>query len=382
VGAFQYYDRVTDDARMTLATIRSAYAHGALALNYAEVQALLKSQGRVSGLAVRDRTSGETFDVHAKVVVNATGAWNDAIRLLDGEESPRTVRPNKGIHVIVPRTRLRLCNAVDFAALGVKRTLYAIPWRHTAIVGTTDTDYSGDLDQVCAEKDEVEMILTSLNHAFKDAALRLDDVLSTYAGVRPLVAADKQSAYRMSREHRLSLSGSGLISITGGKFTTHRAMAKEVVDLAAAQLDVRLPCRTDRVPLDERIASAQDAASLAAELPAGVAQHLVSTYGSRCADVWQAASGDKYLQRPVVAGLPNIWAEVPYAVEHEMALTLNDVMIRRMHLIHEDKAQGLADAPAIAAFMGKLLDWTPERISKELAAYEHEVALTRHFREG
>src|SRR5438034_6898548 len=147
VGAFQYYDRAVDDARMTLATVRSTYAHGALALNYAEVQALLKSQGRVSGLAVRDRMSGEAFDIHAKVVVNATGAWNDAIRLLDGEEAPRTVRPNKGIHVIVPRARLRLCNAVDFAARGVKRTLYAIPWRTTVIVGTTDTDYGGDIDQ-------------------------------------------------------------------------------------------------------------------------------------------------------------------------------------------------------------------------------------------
>ena len=387
-GAVRYYERAVDDARLTLSTILAACRRGAVALNYAEVQGLMISQGRVAGVGVRDRLSGETFEVKSALVVNATGAWNDAIRTLDEVGLRPSVRPNKGIHVIVPRARLPIHGAVDFASAGDghKRTMYAVPWRHTTILGTTDTDYEGDLDNVCAQKEEVDWILESVNRSFADASLSHADILSTYAGLRPLVRSDTQAAYRMSREHHISVSHSGLISIAGGKLTTHRAMAKDVVDLVATQLQRPSLCRTDQLPLDAGVASPKDvtalvdsARSAATGLDDDVIQHLISAYGSQCLSILQLAERDKILKQRVVNDLPYLWAEVPFAVEHEMACTLNDVMIRRMHFIHEDQQQGLAHATQIAAVMGQSLHWDIEEITQQVKAYERQVALTRKF---
>ncbi|HLB45989.1 MAG TPA: glycerol-3-phosphate dehydrogenase/oxidase [Anaerolineales bacterium] len=386
VGAVRYYERATDDARLTLSTILSAGHSGAVALNYAEVQGLLKFQGRVAGVGARDQLSGETFEVKSALVVNATGAWTDAVKSLDEAGLAPSVRPNKGIHVIVPRARLPLHGAVDFPAAGGKRTLYAVPWRHTCIIGTTDTDYAGDLDDVYAQKDEVEGILESANRAFTDAHLRAADVISTYAGLRPLVRSHTRAAYRATREHQISASPSGLISIAGGKLTTHRAMAKEVVDLASAHLQRATHCRTDRLPLDPDVASLQaisalvdSAHSAATDLDDEVIQHLVSAYGSQCWQVLQLANQDQSLKRRIVDDLPYLYAEVPYAAHSEMARTLNDVMIRRMHIIHEDKQQGLAHAAHIAALMGRYLGWDADEIARQVNAYRQQVALTRKF---
>ncbi len=386
VGAVRYWERATDDARLTLGTIRSAGQHGALALNYAEAQSLLKSQGRVAGVSVCDRLSGETFEVRAAAVVNATGAWNDAIKSLDEDGAAPSVRPNKGIHVIVPRARLPLNAAVDFPAAGGKRTMYAVPWRHTSIIGTTDTDYTGDLDNVCAEKDEVDWILESVNHAFVGDPLNRADILSTYAGLRPLVQSEARAAYNATREHQVSISRSGLISIAGGKLTTHRAMAKDVVDAVSAQLQRSTHCRTDQTPLDPDIVSPGNVAALvdsarsaATDLDGEVLQHLVSTYGSQCWRVLQLASEDQNLKRRIVDGLPYLYAEVLYVVNHEMACTLNDVLIRRTHIIHEDQQQGLAHAAHVAEWMGRHLAWSADEITRQINAYRQQVALTRKF---
>jgi glycerol-3-phosphate dehydrogenase len=386
VGAVRYYERRADDARLTLTTILSAGRQGALTLNYAEVQGLLKSQGRVVGVAVRDLLAGTTFEVRARVVVAAAGVWNDAVRRLDETGLAPSVRPNKGIHVIVPHARLPLRAAVDFPALGGKRTMYAVPWRHTCLIGTTDTDYEGDLDAAHALPDEVEWILASANQGFEGVNLTRADVISTYAGLRPLVSSHIAAAYRAPREHHITVAKSGLISIAGDKLTTHRAMAQDVVDLAVDRLGHRAPCRTGRIPLDADAATPQAVAALeagvrsaASVLGDDVVQHLVSTYGSDAWHVLRLCAEQPALKRPIVSGLHYSYAEVVHAVKHEMAGALTDVMIRRLRLIHEDPQQGLGLAADIAACMAPHLDWSAGDISQQIEMYRQEVALTRQF---
>jgi glycerol-3-phosphate dehydrogenase len=389
VGAMRYHEQITDDARLTLATIRSAWQQGAVALNYAEVQGLLKRQGRIVGATIYDRLSGSTVEVQAKAVVNATGPWNDTLRRLDEADPTPTVRPNKGIHLVVPRAQLPIRHAVDFPAEGGHRTMYAVPWHHTCLVGTTDTDYSGDLDQIHAAADEVDWILASVNRAFPAVKLQRGDIISTFAGARPLVSSGAGKAYRASREHQITTSRSGLLSIVGGKLTTHRAMAKEVVDLVAGQLQHTAACTTDRTPLDARLVTANDVATwvehahaAAVNLDDESIQHLVTTYGAQSLSILELAHQQPVLQRRIAPALPYLYAEIPYAIHHEMTCTLSDLLVRRMHLIHEDRTQGLAHAEGIAQLMAQELQWNTDEIAAQVTAYRQEVALTRQFEAG
>lgn len=385
-SAMRYWERAMDDARMTLSTILSASEQGALALNHAEVIGFLKLQGQVVGVTVRDQVSGDEFEIKASYVINAGGPWNDVIRNLDQAGLTPSVRPNKGIHVIVPYTRLPIKGVMNFRAVRSKRMLYTVPWRHTTFIGTTDTDYHDDLDAVYAEQDEVAWLLDSVNNAFIDVNLTQADVISTYAGLRPLVEAQSSTGYRATREHHISVSPSGLISIAGGKFTTHRAMARDVVDLVAAQLKTGQPCRTAQLPLDSELATLRAVKSLiekvraaSADLDEDVAQHLVATYGSRSLSLLATIGQAKTLGRRIVDGLPYLSAEILYAVNDERACTLNDVMIRRTRLMHELPQQGLDVAEAIAAEMKPLLGWTDAQVAQQLTAYRNQVALTRRF---
>jgi len=386
VGAMRYHEQVADDARLTPATILAARQQGAVVLNYAEVQALLKVQGQITGVTVCDRLSNTAFEIQARRVVNATGPWSDALRTLDESGSTPTVRPNKGIHLVVSRAQLPIHQAVDFPALGGHRTMYAVPWRHTCIVGTTDTDTTGDLDQLHAQKDEVDWILGSVNWAFTDAHLQNTDILSTFAGAKPLVSNGTSTAYRASREHQITTSSSGLISIAGGKLTTHRVMAKAVVDLVAGQLQGTSACRTAHTPLDPQLPTAEAVATLverahaaATDLGSEIIQHLVTTYGIQCLAVLALAHQQPTLCRRIAPDLPYLYAEVLYAMQHEMACTLTDIMVRRMHLIHEEKAQGLTQTESIAQVMAQELQWDAAEIATQVAAYQQEVALTRKF---
>jgi len=328
--------------------------------------------------------TGARFEVHASVVIAAAGVWNDRLRALDQAGLPPTVRPNKGIHVIVPRARLPLRAAVDFPAVGAKRTMYAVPWGLTCLLGTTDTDYSGDFETVHALPDEVDWVLASANRGFSGVNLSRADVVSTYAGLRPLAHGQAVAAYRAPREHQISQTPAGLISIAGGKLTTHRAMAKDVVDVVAAQLGQRAACRTDRAPLDEGAADAPAVTRLQAELRAApvdeaLAQRLALTYGSAAGQILRLCAEQPSLNRPIVAGLPYLYAEVAHAVQQDMAQALTDVMIRRMRLIHEDAQQGLGVAADIAACLAPYLGWSSDEASRQVQVYRQQVELTRQF---
>jgi glycerol-3-phosphate dehydrogenase len=382
ITAVRYYEAVADDARLTLATILAAERLGALVLNYVTVEALLKVAGHVAGAAVRDALTGHTFEVQARVVVNATGPWNPLVQKLDRPGAKATMHPSKGIHLIVPRERLWLNDAVIFRATDRSRDMYALPWRHTTIIGTTDTDYAGDLDEIYATGDEVRRVLDSTRRTFPSARLTEADLLSTFAGVRPLVEQAGLGAYRMSREHRVSQSESGLLSITGGKLTTHRPMARDTVEAAARQLGhdagfnraaVR---RSERLPLEE----AAIPAAGSERLPPDDLAHLQSAYGARWGDVAALALRVPGLAARINPALPYLKAEIAFGIQHEMALTLNDLLLRRMHFIHEAPNQGLDDAQSIAAAMAGLLGWPPAETARQVQAYEHQVALTRRYR--
>ncbi|MGH7569013.1 MAG: glycerol-3-phosphate dehydrogenase/oxidase [Gemmatimonadales bacterium] len=383
-GAALYYDAQTDDARLVLATMRGAAQAGALVASYAEVTGLLKPDGQVRGAVVRDRLTGQSVHVRALVVVNATGPWVDRLARLDRPDASPLLRPTKGAHVAVPRRRIGHTHAVTLTSPLDGRVMFVLPWGELSYIGTTDTDDASSPDDVRTSGADVIYLLRSANAYFPQARLMPSDVVSTWAGLRPLLAPDRQlSASAISREHRVVESPGGLITIAGGKLTTYRVMARDVADRVAERLH-RLDGRpvgrrppTDRLPLpggetaDLEVLFEAARARGAAER---TARHLVASYGSEAAAVLNLVDRDRSLGKPIVpagasGGRPEIWAEVVHAVEREMALRLEDVLIRRLHLFHEDGRNGTEVAAAVASRMAELLGWDHARREEEVADY-------------
>ncbi|HEY6093095.1 MAG TPA: glycerol-3-phosphate dehydrogenase/oxidase [Gemmatimonadales bacterium] len=382
VGAALYYDAQVDDARLVLATLRSAMAAGALAVNYVEATALLKPDGRVRGAAVRDVLTGETATIRAHVVVNATGPWSDDVRRLDDPTASPLLRPTKGVHVTVQRRRIGNEHAITLLSQLDGRVMFVLPWNDLAYVGTTDTDADATPDALRVNAADVTYLLRSANAAFPDAHLTTNDVVSAWVGLRPLLRQDHASPSDVSREHRIVESEQGMLSIAGGKLTTYRVMARDVVDRVAARLRAldgrRLAGRpaTDRLPLVGGEAAELDVlleAARARGAPEATARHLVASYGSEAAAILNLVDRDRTLGQPIVAGRPEIWAEVTHAVEREMAVRVQDVMIRRLHLYYElpDRAQKVI--PRVAAQMKQLLGWDDAREAEELRDYAQIV---------
>jgi len=391
-AAYYHYDYLADDARLTLATIQSAHQHGALIANHAKVCGLLKVGGRVSGVEVVDRVTGERFTARARVTVNATGVWADQIRRMDDSAAEEMIRVNRGSHLVLPRNKLEIRGAVAFTSADGRRAMYAVPWKHTCIVGTTDIDHPGDLDQVYAMPTEIESMLEAVNHAFPDARLTQKDIISTFAGLRPLVGSGEIAAYQASRDHQIVESDAGLVTISGGKLTTYRRMAEDLVDFVSKKLEdesgvmIHESCKTDRVPLAESAFEADSVVNGLTErypqLERQVLEHVALTYGPASADLLATAEDDAELGTRIVPGLPYIRAEVPYAIQNEMAITLSDWMIRRAHIMHEDEEQGLGCASEVAAMMAPYLEWDAVEIERQVQEYHEQVKLSQRYREG
>lgn len=378
-GAALYYDAQTDDARLVLATIRSAWRAGALVASYTEVTSLLKPDGRVRGAVVRDVLTGESRTIRALVVVNAAGPWADALRQLDDPSAAPLLRLTKGAHVAVARRRIGNEHAVTLLSPIDGRVIFVLPWGELSYVGTTDTDADSSPDAVRVTAADVTYLLRSANAAFPDAHLAPNDVVSVWAGLRPLLRQDDHAnPSQVSREHRVVESAQGLITIAGGKLTTYRVMARDVVDRVAARLHeldgrpVAPRPPTDRLPLPGGEAAELDVlveAARARGVPEATARHLVASYGSEAAAIVNLVERDRDLGEPMVAGRPEIWAEVTYAVEREMALRVQDVLVRRLHLFHETRDQATALVTPVATRMKKLLGWDESREAEELRDY-------------
>ncbi|GIW52890.1 MAG: glycerol-3-phosphate dehydrogenase [Gemmatimonadales bacterium] len=387
-GGARYFDAQCDDARLVLANARSAHYYGALVANYVEATEFLTAGGKICGVRAVDRMTGREFTIRALAVVNATGPWSD--RVGSGSRAP-LLRPTKGAHVVVRRDRLGNREAVVMISPIDGRVMFILPWGELSYIGTTDTDCGESPDEVRATAADVIYLLRSANAYYPAARLSLRDVLSTWAGLRPLLRSnDQRNPSQVTREHKVVESPDGLVTVAGGKLTTYRLMAAEAVDLVARrlhQLDGRpIPKRapTDREPLPG--GEARDLGVIAREIEeqgfsSQAAAYLVGQYGTEAMAVVRLARSDKTLNRPVVPGHPAILAELFHAIDREMALTLCDLLIRRTHVFYETDDHAVAAAPVLVDLVGEVLRWDAQRKAAELAAYLHEVERTLAFRE-
>jgi glycerol-3-phosphate dehydrogenase len=385
-GGALYYDAQTDDARLVLATMRSAHRHGATCLSYVRVTSLEKADGLVRGAQLEDAFTGDRLSVKAHVVVNATGPWSDAMRRLDEPTAEPLLRLTKGAHIAVPQRRIGNTGAVTLLSPIDGRVMFVLPWGEVTIVGTTDTDEVVAPDDVAATEQDVLYLVRSANAVFPNARLGMDDVIAAWAGLRPLLKGGGESTATVPREHRIVESASGLVTIAGGKLTTYRVMAAQTVDVVARRLralDGRpLPPRasTGREPLPG--GEVRDLDALTEELVQEglgpeVARHLVLSYGTEARAVANLMAADRSLAGPLIPDGPWRLAEVVYQARREMALTVSDVLVRRSHAFHLRADQAVSAAPVVAQLLASELGWDAERRAASVAAYIADVERMR-----
>jgi len=379
VGGARYWDCQADDARLTLATARSARQHGAAIATYTEVTGLIRTDGRTSGAEVRDLLTGATARLQAAVVVNATGPWADELRRMEDPGITPILRLTRGSHVLVPRARLGHTDAITLTSAVDGRVMFVLPWGAWSYIGTTDTDFDGGADDVHTTAEDVTYLLRSANAAFPHAHLVPEDVVATWSAVRPLVQdPDATTTASVSREHTILTGNGGMLTIVGGKLTTYRRMAAQMVDHVAKALrrvQGRVPpprARTDLEPLPGGEAAELDPFRSAATelgLSAETAAHLVERYGSETQAILNLVAQDRALLVPLHPGHPAIVAQVVHAVRRELARTVEDVLVRRIHLRYETADRGVAAAATTATVMGKELGWGPEEVARQAEGY-------------
>jgi glycerol-3-phosphate dehydrogenase len=374
-SAYLFYDCQTDDVRLVLTILGEAERFGAVLANRAEAVEILDEAGRAAGVACTDAETGERFEVRAAVVVNATGVWADRIRpdeLLSEEEIPR-IRPSRGTHVTVSTDDLDIGTGACVIPAGGDRTIFVLPWYGRALIGTTDIDYEGDIDHVPAGTDDVEYLLDALNSYF-ELSLGPGDATGAYAGVRPLISSgDPKKSVDISRKAELYETSSGMLTITGGKLTTFRRMAAQVVDRITERDGREAECRTDDIPLG--MAARPSDLETEVSLPEGATDQLAFRYGHAARAVLDLCEQDAELAEPIVPGRPDLMAEVVIAARREQARSIADVLLRRTRL-------GLVAAPelrdgervaAVARALGAELDWSERRIEAEIEAWSGVV---------
>jgi glycerol-3-phosphate dehydrogenase len=368
-GAMVYHDAVDDDARYTLAVVRTAIGLGARAVTGVRATGLLEGSGRAVGIGARDVRGNGEFEIRARGVLDATGVW------VAEHDSPlgsgATVRPSKGVHVIVPRERIRSRTGVTFRIPG--RVLFLVPWPGHWLIGTTDDDFHGPPSHPSADEADVAQILGTVNKAF-DIDLTTDDVVGTYAGLRPLVATGATGpTAKASREHRVVREGNGVVRVIGGKFTTYRVIGRDAIDaLLGPEVARSRPSGTERLRLigaaDREVIDLLTADLGRAGHVAAVAERLVERHGTEAPDVLSlgATLGLGGVLAPDVAVHE---AEVAWAVRNELAQSLDDVLARRTRLAQELPDRGALVAPRVAAIIGGELGWDADRQADEVARY-------------
>lgn len=376
-GGARYTDAQCDDARLVIATIRSALTYGAHAANYLEVVDLDRTGNRISGVTVVDRMSGGKGSIRARIVINATGPWTDGIRRLEDPAVEPLLRPTKGAHVVVPRGRIGHHHGITLTSPIDGRVLFVLPWGEHSYIGTTDTDFTGDPATVAADAEDIRYLLRSANSMFPHAHLGPEDVIATWAALRPLVATDPSlPPGAVSREHVILTGSHGLLTITGGKLTTYRLMAEEVVNTAVVALFPRGsrpgPAATATEPLPGGESDTWEPflrAGMDLGLAAASVEHLLWHYGTEAAALLNLLRADRRLASQIQPGHPALKAEVVHAVRRELAQRVEDVLARRIHLTTETADHGVAGAPVVAALMARELGWTSQRTAEETVRF-------------
>ena len=387
---YYFDDLLLSPERLCLENVLSACRHGARAFNYAEVEEVLRRpKGDIAGVRVRDLLSGRVVTLRAPIVVNATGPWVDELRAQAGisDRGRRIVRRTKGIHCLLPRMTERAI----YHSTSDDRMIFVIPWREFSLVGTTDTDFDGDLDRLHATREEVDYLLGEVRGALTDPRLTASQVSYTYAGVRPLSFEEGRRASDVSRAHRIvSEAGGRFLSITGTKLTCFRSLAEELGSQVVRTLGRGGAGRTARLTLDGAddetgAVEAQTWLDVSAEaatsgLPRATLETLVTTYGRAYPRIVELAGKVTGGTERLCPRNPDIVAELHTAVHDEMAVSLQDVLLRRTG-IGTSACQGLDCAEAIGERMGQLLGWSHRRLDAELDAYQAHVARSHRFKD-
>lgn len=374
-SAYLFYDCQTDDARLVLTILGEAERFGALMLNGTQVIDVLEKDGRAIGVLCREGESGEEFEIRASNVVNATGVWADQVRPDETEtaEIPRII-PSRGTHITLPLEKLDVASAACIVPAAGGRTIFALPWYGRALLGTTDNDYEGDIAQVQPSADDIAYILDAAN-AYFGLELAESDLTGAYAGVRPLLASgDSRKSVDISRHSELYETSSGMLTITGGKLTTWRRMARDVVDRLVERDGREAPCRTTDIPLGmpARGEDLEPPAPLAVDdLPGGALDQLAFRYGYAAQDVLELASEDAKLAQPIVDGRPDLLAEVVIGARAEQARTVADVLLRRTRLgiLAAPRLRTARSVASVAQALGAELGWSRSRVKREAKSW-------------
>ena len=384
VGALQYYDAQVDDARHTMFIARTAAAYGAYVASRARVVGLLKEGERVVGAQVHDLESGRVFDVRARQVVNATGVWTDETQGLAGERGQFHVRSSKGIHLVVPRDRIRSDSGLILRT--EKSVLFVIPWGRHWIIGTTDTDWSLDRAHPAASAADIQYLLDHVNKVL-EPALTHEDVEGVYAGLRPLLSGESESTSPLSREHAVAHTVPGLVVIAGGKYTTYRVMAKDAVDAAVHALETvdgrKVPeSVTADVPLlgaegYEALWNSRAVLAKRSGLHEARIEHLLDRYGSLVYEVLDLVAADPTLREPLTGAPDYLRAEAVYAASHEGARHLDDILARRTRISIETFDRGIGAAGEVARLVAPVLGWGDDQVEREVEHYVKRVEAER-----
>jgi glycerol-3-phosphate dehydrogenase len=376
-AGYLFYDCQTDDARLVLAVLGEAERFGAVVANRCEVTGLVERDGRAAGVLVRDAIGGGEFELCGDNVVNATGVWADRIRPqeLYAEEEMPVIRPSRGTHVILPRDLVDV-RAGAIIPAGGGRTVFVLPWLGRTLVGTTDNDYEGSVEHVPPSDEDVAYLLDAVNEFF-GTDVGPGDLSGAYAGVRPLISTgDPKKSVDISRKAELYETSSGLVTITGGKLTTWRRMAKLAVDRIVERDGREAPCRTHEIQIGMPV----DAAALPEVngVDGETREHLAARYGHHANLVMRLAEAEPALAERISPDLPDIAAEAAFAVDHEQAHTVADVLLRRTRLGLLDArrlcADGADGTARVAHAMAGLLDWDGARVETELAGWREVAA--------
>jgi glycerol-3-phosphate dehydrogenase len=387
-SGYLFYDCQTDDARLVLTVLGEAERFGAVCSNRVNATALLERDGRARGVHALDEESGERFEVRAENVVNATGVWADELRpheLYDEAELP-VIRPSRGTHVTLRHEDLPLIGGAIVPA-GAGRSIFALPWLGRTLVGTTDNDYEGSLEHVRPAEEDVDYLLAAVNEFFA-TELGRGEIAGAYAGVRPLISTgDTKKSVDISRKAELYETSSGMITITGGKLTTWRRMAKMVVDRLVEREARDAPCRTAEIPLGQAIDVEQ--LSSVAGVGAREREALAGRYGYGAHEVMTLIAERSELALPIVAGLPDLLAEVVIAARREQARSIGDVLLRRTRLgliaareLLDDGSALTSSVERVAALLGEELGWGAQRTRAETERFAQEARLEGILVEG
>jgi glycerol-3-phosphate dehydrogenase len=387
-GGAIYAEYRTDDARLTIEIIKTGHQHGAVILNYIKANDFIYQNNKVTGVIVNDEVSNETLNIRAKIVVSAAGPWVDEIREINKSKTGKRLHLTKGVHIVVPARKFPVRQSVYFD-VDDGRMIFAIPRGNTTYIGTTDTNFQGTPDQVLATREDAEYLINAVNVTFPTVALKLEDIESSWAGLRPLIHEEGKSASQLSRKDEIFESSTGLISMAGGKLTGYRKMAERVVNLVIKKhfSSRKFPkCFTDKIKLNgsdfptrrsvarytKKISEALNAHNLNGD----VARYLIQNYGKQTDTIIQLFEN---ILEPSSAELKMLKAELLFCINNEMVVTLSDFFVRRTGLVYFGITKVKQHKTALAEYMRDLLKWDQARMNIELQVLDLTIGQTRAF---